>query len=80
MPPMSTNINDNLHLQLVNNGDHLGFVNNPAEWRVWALSPTGARLREVPTSFKAATGTLLFTADVAADPAGATYLYEIVRQ
>lgn len=49
-------------------------------FRVFALSPTGARLRAVPSSFDAATGILRFTADTAADPASATYLYEIVRE
>ncbi len=55
-------------------------LDNPAEWRVWALSTSGARLRIVPSSFDVASGILHFTADVAADPASATCIYEIVRQ
>lgn len=46
-------------------------------WKVWALSPTGRRVREVPATIR--DGRLCFTADVAADPLNATYLYELVR-
>ena len=46
---------------------------------VHALSSAGMRVREVPFSFDSATGTLRFTADIAANPDNATFLYEIVR-
>lgn len=46
-------------------------------WKVWALSSTGHRIREVPSSLQG--GHLTFMADVAADPACATYLYELTR-
>ncbi|MBP5542699.1 MAG: hypothetical protein ILM98_01380 [Kiritimatiellae bacterium] len=60
-------------------------LDSPA--KVFALSPSGRRVREVTTTFDAARsknsphhcGVLRFTADVAADPANATFLYEIVR-
>ena len=48
------------------------------DWTVWALAPTGRRLRAVPAVCR--DGRLAFTADVAADPAHATYLYELVRE
>ena len=48
------------------------------DWTVWALAPTGRRLRAVPAVRR--DGRLAFTADVAADPAHATYLYELVRE
>ena len=47
--------------------------------KVFALSPSGRRRAEIPAAFDPATGTLRFTADVAADPKNATYLYEIAR-
>ena len=47
-------------------------------WTVWALSTGGRRVREVPSA--AEDGRLRFTADVAADPVSATFLYEIVRR
>ncbi|MBQ6337824.1 MAG: hypothetical protein IJI36_01655 [Kiritimatiellae bacterium] len=46
-------------------------------WKAHALSPDGSRRREVPISL--GDGTLGLVADVAADPASATYLYELVR-
>ncbi len=46
------------------------------DWTVWALDATGTRVRRVPA--RQADGRLSFTADVAADPANATYLYELV--
>ena len=58
-------------------GIELQFANGPAEWRVWALSPSGARRAEVPCLIEG--GTLRFTADVARDPAEATFLYELAR-
>ena len=48
------------------------------DWTVWALAPTGRRLRAVPAVCR--DGRLAFTADVAAAPAHATYLYELVRE
>ena len=47
-------------------------------WQVWALSPTGRRVREVAATYR--DGRLSFTADVAADPANASYLYEVVAR
>ena len=44
--------------------------------RVWALAADGTRRREVTSDFKS--GAVRFTADVAADPREATYLYEVV--
>ena len=53
-------------------------IHQPDRYQVWALAPSGRRLAEVPTT--PATGTLRFTADVAADPdSGARMLYEIAR-
>ncbi|MBQ3811171.1 MAG: hypothetical protein II839_10180, partial [Kiritimatiellae bacterium] len=45
--------------------------------RVWALSPTGARVRQVDCTV--AGGVLSFDADVGADLSAATCAYEIVR-
>ena len=45
--------------------------------RVWALSPTGARVRQVACTV--AGGVLSFDADVGADLSAATCAYEIVR-
>ena len=47
--------------------------------RVYALEVDGTRRREVPTAVDG-DGTVRFTADVAADPANATFLYEIVQK
>lgn len=48
----------------------------PKDYRVWALSPGGRRLAELPVSV--AGHQLRFTADVAGDPAGgARMLYEV---
>ena len=46
-------------------------------WTVYALRADGTRSRVVPSAF--AKGRLDFTARVDADPAAATYLYELVR-
>ena len=46
-------------------------------WTVYALRADGTRSRVVPSAF--AKGRLDFTARVDADPADATYLYELVR-
>lgn len=45
-------------------------------WKVFALSTGGRRLREVPSAY--ANGRLAFVADIAAEPAAATFLYEVV--
>ena len=45
-------------------------------WKVFALSTGGRRLREVPSAY--ADGRLAFVADIAAEPAAATFLYEVV--
>ena len=47
-------------------------------WKVHALSTGGARRREVPAAFR--DGVLSFSADIDADPASATFLYEIVAE
>ena len=47
-------------------------------WSVRRLDSSGRPVGEVPASF--ADGTLAFTASIAADPANATYLYELVRR
>lgn len=47
-------------------------------WTVWALDATGGRVRKVAS--RHADGRLVFSADVAADPSNATFLYELVRQ
>ena len=46
---------------------------------VFRLSPTGARLAEVPAFFDPVAGRFSFTADTGYDPASATFFYEIVR-
>jgi hypothetical protein len=52
---------------------------SPAKLRVWALTPGGKRLAEVPATVEA--GALHFTADVAGDPsAGARMLYEVAAR
>ena len=48
------------------------------KWKVYSLSSGGNRRRELPC--RVAGGELSFTADVAADPADASYLYELVRE
>lgn len=45
-------------------------------WKVYALATDGSRRHEIPCEFK--NGRLCFTADVAADPKNATFLYEVV--
>jgi len=45
-------------------------------WKVFALSTGGRRPREVPSAY--ADGRLAFVADIAAEPASATFLYEVV--
>jgi hypothetical protein len=53
-------------------------LETPAQYRVWALAPSGKRLAEVPATVE---GDLLrFTADVAGDAvAGARMIYEVTR-
>ena len=55
----------------------LALALGQGDFRVYALDTSGERVREVPC--RTAKGRLLFTADVAADPENATFLYEIVR-
>ena len=50
----------------------------PGNWTVWSLETDGARRTQIPATF--ANGRLCFTADVARDPAHATFLYEVVRE
>ncbi len=51
-------------------------LESPRQYRVWALTPGGRRLAEVPS--RADAHGLRFTADVAGDPAsGARMLYEV---
>jgi hypothetical protein len=51
-------------------------LKSPAKFRVWALTPGGKRLAEVPA--KVEKDTLRFSIDVAADPAsGARMVYEV---
>jgi hypothetical protein len=53
-------------------------LRSPRSYRVWALSPSGKRLGEVPV--KTHLGSLTFTADVGADSTkGARMLYEVAR-
>jgi hypothetical protein len=50
-------------------------LDQPSQYRVWALAPSGKRLAEVPVKVQG--DTLRFTADVAAEPAaGARMIYE----
>ena len=51
----------------------LELANRP--WKVFSLTSGGRRRTEVPASY--ADGRLAFTADIAADPARASYLYEV---
>ena len=55
----------------------LALGDGAAQAAVWALSPTGARVRQVACTVS--DGVLSFDADVAADPSAATVAYEIVR-
>ena len=55
----------------------LALGDGAAQAAVWALSPTGARVRQVASTVSG--GVLAFDADVAADPSAATVAYEIVR-
>ena len=55
----------------------LALALGQGDFRVYALDTSGERVREVPC--RIAKGWLHFTADVAADPANATFLYEITR-
>ncbi|MCR5752005.1 MAG: hypothetical protein K6G91_08580 [Kiritimatiellae bacterium] len=48
-------------------------------FKVHALDSAGRRVREVPCA-PGPDSALLFTADVAADPSNATFLYEVTRQ
>ena len=47
-------------------------------WKVYSLTTGGRRRREVPAAY--ADGRLTFTADIAADPAAASFLYEVVAE
>ena len=47
-------------------------------WQVYALSPGGRRLRDVPYRFDAR-GWMRLLCDTAADPSRATFAYELVR-
>ena len=49
----------------------------PGKFDVFALGGDGSRRRTVPSAFK--NGRLVFVADIGADNAAATYMYEIVR-
>ena len=49
----------------------------PADFTVYALDTAGRRVREVPHTRDLTSGRISFTANVAADPAAATFLYEI---
>lgn len=55
----------------------LALALGEGEFKVYALDTSGERVREVPC--KTSKGRLRFTADVAADPGNATFLYEVVR-
>ena len=65
---------------LFRNGEALVSLRLDAEssYKVFCLSTGGKRRREVPSVFE--NGTLMFTADVDADPSNASFLYEIVRR
>lgn len=54
----------------------VGVTVAPGSWEVWALGADGARKRRLPYSYTPK-GRLVFTADVAADPKSATWLYEL---
>ncbi|MBR3220714.1 MAG: hypothetical protein IKF72_00665 [Kiritimatiellae bacterium] len=55
----------------------LALALGQGDFRVYALDTSGERVREVPC--RIARGRLRFTADVAADPENATFLYEVTR-
>ena len=64
---------------LMRNGKaHVALSLLPGEFSVFALDGEGTRRREV--SSVAGDGRLAFVADIGADPASATYMYEIVRR
>lgn len=56
----------------------VGLVLSPGKFEVFALDGDGSRRRAVPCVIK--DGRLAFVADIGADPASATYMYEIVRR
>jgi hypothetical protein len=63
------------HLARAGKADLTIRLDQPSQYRVWALAPSGKRLAEVPVMVQG--DTLRFTADVAADPpAGARMIYE----
>lgn len=51
---------------------------DPGDFAAYALEADGTRRAEIPCSCR--DGRLAFVADVARDPANATYLYEVVRK
>lgn len=55
----------------------LALAFGEGDFRVHALDTSGERVRQVPC--RVAKGRLRFTADVAADPGSATFLYEVER-
>ena len=55
----------------------LALALGEGSFRVHALDTSGKRVRKVPCNV--AKGRLRFTADVAADPENATFLYEVER-
>jgi hypothetical protein len=64
---------------LMRNGKaHVALSLLPGEFSVFALDGDGSRRRDV--SSVAGDGRLAFVADIGADPASATYMYEIVRR
>ena len=56
----------------------VGLAVPEGRWTVHVLAQNGRRRGTVPTVH--ASGTLTFTANVAADPTEASYLYELVRE
>ena len=64
------------HLVRAGKADLSVRLENPGQYKVWALAPSGKRLAEVPARV---TGVVLaFTADVAGDPpSGARMIYEV---
>ena len=63
---------------LVRNGSAMvRLAVSAGAWKVYRLDATGKRMETVPSSF--ADGMLSFTAAVDADPANATFLYEVNR-
>ena len=51
---------------------------SPGKFEVFALDGDGSRRRKILSAVK--DGLLVFEADIGADPASATYMYEIVRK